>query len=119
MYIMKILNKKMFHASLCLFLVTVGVYGGKICVAREGGWACPEGIGSDEGIGAFCSKHIIPFQDCVSGDKQCIVNTDINVKVSVTVTHGECIPTSTGNLICNANKPKPSYLYIRGCYTVE
>lgn len=120
MYIMKILNKKMFHASLCLFLVTVGVYGGKICVELVGGYECPGRIESGEGAGTFCSIHTIPLQVCVNGDKQCVVINDPTQTVRVRVEHGQCGTSTLGEgLNCQDLHFIKYYDYPQGCYTVE
>jgi hypothetical protein len=85
-----------------------------------GGWKCPDRIESGEGAGTFCSIHTIPFQDCVNGDKQCIVNTDITKTVDVIVEHGQCGTSTLGQgLKCMNLQYVKTYKYIRGCYTVE
>ncbi|MBQ7590664.1 MAG: hypothetical protein IJU47_08295 [Verrucomicrobia bacterium] len=117
---MKILNKKMFHASLCLFLVTVGVYGGKICDRYQGGHKCSVREESGEGADAFCSRHTVPDYQCVNGNKQCRVNTNLNEKVIVTVEHGKCL-NEFGGLVCMELEIQKelAYEYIRGCETIE
>lgn len=112
------MNKKMLHTSLCLFLVTVGVYGGKICVEYVGGYACPGRIESGEGAGTFCSVHTVPDYQCVNGNKQCRVNTDVNQTVIVDVQHGKCSTMMSG-LECKPLVPQEGYEYIRGCETIE